>query len=96
MYFVLKNVHVIWVEMPESNINLIILQDELTNILTAEITNGSQIKGHHIYKDILTPKLGEHLEVYCEPENTVDKYAVCVSKYSIIYELTLKLNAQQK
>ena len=64
--------------MPESNINLIILQDELPIILTAEITHETQIKRHHIYKGIWTPKLGEHLEVYCELENTADKYAVCV------------------
>ena len=38
----------------------------------------TQIKGHHIYKNIWTPKLGEHLEVHCEPENIIDKYAVCV------------------
>ena len=63
--------------MTESNINLINLQ-ELSIILTAEITHETQIKGDHIYKDIWSPKLGEHLEVYCKPENTADKSAVCV------------------
>ena len=65
-------------EMAESFINLIVLQDELPIILTAEITHKTQIKGHHIYKNIWTPKLGEHLEVHCEPENVAHKYAVCV------------------
>ena len=26
-------------------------------------------EGHHVYKDIWAPELGEHLEVQCEPEN---------------------------
>ena len=30
------------------------------------------------YIDIWTPELGEHLEVQCEPENAIDKYAVCL------------------
>ena len=64
--------------MAESIIDVIVLQDELPSIPTAEITHETQIKGHHIYKDIWTPKLGERLEVQCEPENVVDKYAVCL------------------
>ena len=35
-------------------------------------------EGHHVYKDIWAPELGEHLEVQCEPENPVDKYAECL------------------
>ena len=48
------------------------------NYLTVEISNETQIKGHHVYKDIWAPELGEHLEVQYEPENPVDKYAVCL------------------
>ena len=59
-------------------INKIVLQDELPIILTVEISHETQIKGHHVYKDIWAPELGEHLEVQCEPENPVDKYAVCL------------------
>ena len=59
-------------------INKIVLQDELPIILTVEICDETQIKGQHVYKDIWTLELGEHLEVQCELENPVDMYAVCL------------------
>ena len=64
--------------MAANIINKIVLQDELPIILTVEISHETQIKGHHVYKDIWAPELGEHLEVQCEPEIPVDKYAVCL------------------
>lgn len=36
------------------------------------------IKGYHEYKDIWVPKVSEKLRCRAEPENIVDKYAVCV------------------
>ena len=36
------------------------------------------IKGHHVYKDIWTPKQGKQLDVLMEPEKRMDKVAVCV------------------
>ena len=59
-------------------INKIVSQDELPITLTVEISHKAQIKGHHVYKDIWAPELSEHLEVQCEPENHVDKYANCL------------------
>ena len=45
---------------------------------------GSQIdmyvKGHHTYKDIWTPEIGESLDAQIEPNNPVDKYAACIQK----------------
>ena len=32
----------------------------------------------HVYREIWTPELVETLEVQCERENPVDKYAVCL------------------
>ena len=64
--------------MAANVINKIVLQDELPIILTVEISHETQIKGHHVYKDIWAPELGEHLEVQCEPENPVDTFAVCL------------------
>ena len=64
--------------MAENIIKKIVLQDELPIILAVEISHGTQIKGHHVYKNIWTPELDEHLEVQCEPENPVDKYAICL------------------
>ena len=39
-------------KMATNIINKIVLQDELLIILTVEIFHETQIKGHHIYKDI--------------------------------------------
>ena len=64
--------------MTANIINKIVLQDELPIILTVETSHVTQIKEHHVYKDIWAPELGEHLEVQCKPENPVDKYAVCL------------------
>ena len=64
--------------MAANIINKIVLQDERPIILTVEISHETQIQGHHIYKDTWAPELGKHLEVQCEPENPVDKYAVCL------------------
>ena len=33
---------------------------------------------HHVYKDIWTPKQGEQLDVLMEPDNQMEKFAVCV------------------
>lgn len=38
----------------------------------------SHIKGYHAYKDTWVPKVNEELRTRTEPENVVDKYAVCV------------------
>ena len=41
----------------------------------------SVIRGHHIYKSLWTPFIGETLELKCEePENVHDRYSVCVMK----------------
>ena len=38
------------------------------------------IKGYHAYKDIWVPEINEKLQARMEPENLVDKNAVCVLK----------------
>ena len=40
----------------------------------------THIKGHHIYKDVWSPVIWEILQVEMEPDNLIDKYAVCVRK----------------
>ena len=42
--------------------------------------NEVDIKGHHIYKDVWSPVIGEILQVEMEPDKLVHKYAVCVRK----------------
>ena len=65
-------------KMAANIINKIVLQDELPIILTVEIPHQTQIKGHHVYKDKWATELCEHLGVQCDPENSADKYAVCL------------------
>ena len=60
--------------------------DNRNNLLVKWVSNrrdhhfGSRnfYQGHHVYKDIWTPKQGKQLDVLMEPENRMDKVAVCV------------------
>ena len=58
----------------------ICLQSELPIILITTMDLETFVKGHHVYKEIWTPKHDEELEVSTEPENLKDKFAVCVKK----------------
>ncbi|MCG8623022.1 MAG: hypothetical protein MJE68_13635 [Proteobacteria bacterium] len=42
----------------------------------------SAVRGHHIYKRIWTPNIGEQLILQAEHGNTVDRFAVAVVKES--------------
>ena len=57
---------------------IICLQDELPIVLITTLDLETFIKGHHVYKDIWTPKQGKQLGVSMEPDNQMDKFAVCV------------------
>ena len=39
------------------------------------------VKGYHTYKDIWTPEVGESPIAQIEPNNPVDKQAVCIRKF---------------
>ncbi len=38
------------------------------------------VRGHHVYKRIWTPRVGERLETFCEEDNEHDKYAVAAHR----------------
>ena len=58
--------------MAENIINKIILNIVLLPIIfTVEISHSALIKGHHVYKIIWAPELGEHFEVQCESKISV-------------------------
>ena len=57
---------------------IICLQDELPIVLITTLDLETFIKGHHVYKDICKQKQGERLDVLIEPDNRMDKFAVCV------------------
>ena len=50
--------------------------NEIPIILTTCLKIQTYIKGHHVYKGIWTPE--KQLKVRTEPDNCVDKFAVCV------------------
>ena len=44
----------------------------------------SYVHGHHVYKDVWTPTIGETLLCKMEPNIIKDNYAVCVQKDGVI------------
>jgi len=44
----------------------------------------SCVRGHHIYKQVLTPFIGEELTCTREIENTKDPFAVAVVRHSTV------------
>ena len=50
----------------------------------AEYVMESVIQGHHVYKTIWEPRVGEQLVLEREDSNSCDRYAVSVMKYGTI------------
>ena len=46
--------------------------------MEAELTKESVVRGHHVYKSVWTPIVGERLPVLREPDNPHDNRAVAV------------------
>ena len=71
------------------------LDEEMPIVVTVNFDVDSYVKGYHEYKSIWTPKIGEKLQTKREPENLVDKYAVCVKKnHKIVGHLPLGRNGK--
>ncbi len=49
-----------------------------SNSLTNQFVLKCSVRGHHTYKRIWTPQVGERLETFCQEDNEHDKYAVAV------------------
>ena len=47
-------------------------------ILSHRFVLKSSVCGHHVYKRVWSPCVGESLETFCEEDNEHDKYAVAV------------------
>ena len=47
-------------------------------IITSDMIVKSFVKGYHAYKDLWKPFINEELTTAMEPDNVVDKYAVCI------------------
>ena len=55
-------------------------QNEIKVIVTRNSEMVSYVKGCHVYKTLWNPLIGEFLSCEREPDNPMDKYAVCVKK----------------
>ena len=55
-------------------------QNEIKVIVTRNFEMVSYVKGYHVYKTLWNPLIGEFLSREREPDNLIDKYAVCVKK----------------
>ena len=61
--------------------NVFINEDDLIPaIVKASTEIDTYVKGYHVYKNIWKPTVNEELETKMEPDNVMDKYAVCVKK----------------
>ena len=47
----------------------------------------SYVKGFHVHKALWTPKVGETIQCEGEPDNPIDKYAVCIKKENKIVDI---------
>ena len=70
--------------MAKESTEKICLQDELPIVLITALELNTFIKGYHVYKDTWIPKEGEQLDVFMEPDNPKDKFAVCVKVNKIV------------
>lgn len=53
---------------------------DLPVVITNNWEMESYVKGYHVYRSFWTPIIDEILETRRQPENQMDKYAVCVLK----------------
>ena len=68
------------IKMASASVETICFQDDFRVILNTSLELETYIKGHDVYKEVWTPEVGEKLNVMMEPDNRVDKFAVCVEK----------------
>ena len=67
--------------------NLINTEDSVTIVIIVTATDttvNSFVKGYHAYKDLWKTFANKELTTVMEPNNVVDKYAVCVKKNNVI------------
>ena len=64
--------------------NLINDEHSIPIIIISDMTVKSFVKGYHAYKDLWKPFINEKWTTVMEPDNAVDKYAVCIKKNNVI------------
>ena len=76
--------------------NVVINEDDLIPVIVKASTEiDTYVKGYHVYKNTWKPTVNEELETEMEPNNVMNKYAVCVKKNtSIVGHLPLGKNGK--
>ena len=76
--------------------NVFINEGDLILVIVRSSTEiDTYVKGYHVYKNIWKPTVSEELETEMDPDNVMDKYAVCVKKNtSILGHLPLGKNGK--
>ena len=64
--------------------NFINNEDSIPIVIRVDKTVNSFEKGYHVYHDPWKPIINEELTTAIEPDNFVDKHAVCVRKNDVI------------
>ena len=72
------------IKMACATVEAVCSHDEILVILNTSLELETYIKDHHVYKEVWTPEVGEKLKVLMEPENCVDKFAVCRKRYQTV------------
>ena len=76
--------------------NVFINEDDLILVIVKASTEiDTYVKRYHVYKNIWKPTVNEELGTEMEPDNVMDKYAVCVKKNtSMVVHLPLVKNGK--
>ena len=76
--------------------NVFINEGDLILVIVRSSTEiDTYVKGYHVYKNIWKPTVSEELETKLDPDDVMDKYAVCVKKNtSIVGHLPLGKNGK--
>ena len=74
--------------------NIFINKNDLIPVIVKALTEiNTYVKGYHVYKNIWKPTVKKELETEMEPDNVMNKHAVCVKKNtSIVGHLPLGKN----
>ena len=64
--------------------NIVNVEDKIPIAVVTSIDIDSYVKGYHAYQDKWTPQIVEKLKTAKEPDNIMNKYAVCALKYNDI------------
>ena len=72
--------------MASAIVETICFQDKIPVILDTSLELELFIKGHHVCIEVWTLEVGKKLNLLMEPDNLVDKFAVCVEKYRTVVD----------